>query len=205
VPAHRPTPVGWISLRCWLLPDVDNLEFGMVRSASRSVLPSTYDDFLYAPVGESSNGALLTVLSVLARQNVDPWEAAADLTRLPQETAAQRLTSMIAASPGRLLPVDQAAMADRLIALLPSRSAPADGAPAPNDSQSEAAVNRPPPTVLLMVIAIYICVMFLGQWIAVSRFQEVPTEVAASQTPPSTLGETLPSRPHDRQTAETPK
>jgi hypothetical protein len=65
------------------------------------MLPSAYDDFLYAPVGESTNGALLTVLSVLARQNVDPWEEAADLNRLPRDTAARRLTAMFTASPGQ--------------------------------------------------------------------------------------------------------
>jgi len=159
------------------------------------VLPSTYDDFLYAPVGESTNGALLTVLSVLARQNVDPWEAAADLSRLPPDTAAQRLTSMIAASSGRSSTVDPAAVADRLIALLPSRPAPAGSNSAPNVSQGEATLNRPPSTVSVMVIAIYICVMMLSQWIASGRLHEAPAEIAAAPTPPTTLGETLPSRP----------
>jgi hypothetical protein len=167
----------------------------MVRSTSRSVIPSTYDDFLYAPVGESSNGALLTVLSVLARQDVDPWEAAADLTQLPQEAATRRLTSMIAASPGRSSTGDQAAMANRLIALLPRRSAPDAGKSAPDVPHCEAPLNRPPSAVSLMVIAIYICVMLLSQWIASSRLQEAPAEAAASPTPPSTLGETLPSAP----------
>ena len=61
----------------------------MVRLASPSVLPSTYDNFLYAPVGESAHGALLTVLSVLARQNVDPWEEAAELSRLPPDSRTE--------------------------------------------------------------------------------------------------------------------
>jgi hypothetical protein len=169
------------------------------------VLPSTYDEFLYAPVGESSNGALLTVLSVLARQNVDPWEAAADLSRLPNDTAARRLTSLITASPSRSSTVDQAAMAHRLIALLPSRTAPADSKPAPNDSRGEAPMHRIPPTAILTVIAIYICVMFLSQWIALSRFEEAPAEVADSPTPPSTLGEKLPSGPDGGQTTKNPQ
>lgn len=99
------------------------------RSASLSALPSIYDDFLYAPVGESINGALLTVLSVLARQNVDPWEEAADLSRMPHDTATRRLLSMIAASPSQPSDADQAAVADRLIGLLPRRIAAADVAP----------------------------------------------------------------------------
>ena len=73
-----------------------------VRSAPPPcALPSTYNDFLYAPVGEDKNGVFLTVLSMLARQNVDPWEEAADLNRLPRDSAKQKLVSMITASSGR--------------------------------------------------------------------------------------------------------
>lgn len=181
------------------------LKLNMPRSTSRSVLPSTYDDFLYAPVGESSNGALLTVLSVLARQDVDPWEAAADLNRLPHETAARHLTSMITASSDRSSTAEQAAIADRLISLLPRRSAAADGQPTPNDSPGEASVHRPPPTVTMMVIAIYIGVMFLMQWLAANRFQEAPAQVAASPTHAPTLEGALPSRSDSDQTTESPK
>jgi hypothetical protein len=166
----------------------------MVRPASLSVLPSAYDDFLYAPVGESTNGALLTVLSVLARQNVDPWEEAADLSRLPRDTAARRLTAMITASPGQSS--NQAAVADRLIALLPRRIASAESASAAPPGASP--VDRPPPTVNLMVIAIYVGVMVLSQWIAASIFEKSPVDVASST--PSTLGETLPSAPEDGRT-----
>jgi hypothetical protein len=131
---------------------------------SLSTLPSTYDDFLYAPVGETTNGALLTVLSVLARQNVDPWEEAADLSQMPQNTAARRLISMIMASPGQSPIANQAAVADRLIALLPRRVAAVGDAP--NVLQGGPPVHRSPPTLNLMVIAIYIGVMVLSQWIA---------------------------------------
>jgi hypothetical protein len=135
---------------------------------------------------------MLTVLSVLARQNVDPWEEAADLSRLPHHAAARRLTSMITASYDRSSTADQSAMADRLIALLPSGAAPAGCEPATNASQGDAPVHRSPPAVNLMVIAIYICLMVLGQWMAASLFQKAPEEVAAAPTPPSTLGERLP-------------
>jgi hypothetical protein len=188
-----------------LLSANDNLEITMISSASRSVLPATYDDFLYAPVGENSNGALLTVLSVLARQNVDPWETAADLSRLTPEAAARRLTSMIAASPGQPSTVDQAATVARLITLLRNRTAGANGARAPNDSRSEIAVHRPPPTVILMVVAIYLCVIFFSQWMAASRLNEAPAAVAASITPPSTLGDTLPSEPGGGQRTKSPQ
>jgi hypothetical protein len=38
-----------------------------------------YNDFLFAPIGEQANGMQLSVLSALARMNVDPWEEAARL------------------------------------------------------------------------------------------------------------------------------
>jgi DNA-binding transcriptional LysR family regulator len=173
----------------------------MVRPASLSVLPSAYDDFLYAPVGESTNGALLTVLSVLARQNVDPWEEAADLSRLPRDTAARRLTAMITASPGQSS--NQAVVADRLIALLPRRIASADSAPTALPSVPP--VDRPPPTVNLMVIAIYIGVMVLSQWIAASIFEKAPAHVDPAPSPPSTLGEGLPSTTADAKNNESPR
>ena len=156
-----------------------------------SALPSTYDDFLYAPVGESTNGALLTVLSVLARQNVDPWEEAADLSRMPHDTAARRLISMITASPGQSPTANQAAVADRLIALLPRSSTSLDRAP--DVLQAKPTAHRSPPTVSLMVIAIYVGVIFLTQWIAASIFEKPPAPAVSAPSLPSTPGETPPS------------
>jgi hypothetical protein len=149
----------------------------MVPSASVSMLPSAYNDFLYAPIGDDTNGALLTVLSVLARQNLDPWDEAADLSRLPPEAAAQRLISMITV-PGQPPSAGRTADADRLIALLPRRSASAGG--------TASVSHRPRPTVNLTVIAIYIGVMVISQWIAASVFEKVQPAVATS--PPASSG-----------------
>jgi len=93
----------------------------------------------------------------------------------------------------------------RLITLLRNCAARANGALAPNDSHGEIAVHRPPPTVILMVVAIYLCVVFLSQWIAASRLNEAPAAAAASITPASTLGDTLPSDPGGGQTAKSPQ
>jgi hypothetical protein len=160
------------------------------RPASLSTLPSTYDDFLYAPVGESIDGAWLTVLSVLARQNVDPWEEAAELSRMPHDIATRRLISMITASPGSN--AHPAAAADRLVGLLPRHIAAADVAP--NVLQGEPAARRSPRPVSLMVIAIYILVMVLGQWLASSIFEKAPANVASVPSPGSAPGETADAR-----------
>jgi hypothetical protein len=177
------------------------LESKIVPSASLSKLPSAYNDFLYANVGEDTNGALLTVLSMLARRDVDPWEEAADLSRLPRDTAARRLISMIAASPGQSSTADQTAVADRLIALLPARIASADSQP--DTLQVVPPMPGSPRGVSLMVIAIYIGVMVVSQWIAASMFEKAPVDVASS--PPSTLGETLPSKTAEGGTSKSPQ
>jgi hypothetical protein len=55
----------------------------MAPSASVSHLGSEFDNFLFASIGESRNGMLLSVLSALARLDLDPWQEAAELARLP--------------------------------------------------------------------------------------------------------------------------
>lgn len=92
-----------------------------MNGSTASSLRSDFDGFLFAPIGEDSgNGGMpLSVLSALARQDVDPWEEAARLACLPSETAIQRLTALIAALPDGRSTLDPGAIAVRLIALLP--------------------------------------------------------------------------------------
>ena len=94
----------------------------MTRSASGSLLGSEFDDFLYASICEEKNGMLLSVLSALARLDLDPWQEAAELARLPGEAAIQRLASLIATLPdGRSAQFDSGTTAARLVARLPHR------------------------------------------------------------------------------------
>ena len=93
----------------------------MTHSPSPSDLGSKYDGFLHATVVEGGNGMPLSVLSALARLDVDPWLQAADLASLPRPAAIERLSGMIAALPHEpSSPRDHASIATRLIALLPS-------------------------------------------------------------------------------------
>jgi len=91
----------------------------MTHSAPDSFLGSEFDDFLFAPIGEDRNGMLLSVLSMLVRLDVDPWQEAAKLARLSTETATQRLASLIGALPDPLSVHPGLGAAPRLIALLP--------------------------------------------------------------------------------------
>ena len=92
-----------------------------------ATLRKDFDDFLFAPVGNDSDGTPVTLLTVLARLGVDPWEEAAELAHLSREPAMQRLASRLEAMPnGPASAADTVTIATRLIALLhrvPTRSA----------------------------------------------------------------------------------
>ena len=48
----------------------------MMSAVTTPRLGCEFDRFLYASVGDDNNGMPLTVLSALARMDVDPWEEA---------------------------------------------------------------------------------------------------------------------------------
>jgi hypothetical protein len=85
---------------------------------------SEFNDFLFASIGEDRNGMLVSVLSGLARSDVDPWQEAAKLAQLPGEVATKELAALIGALPDGAAPSsDPRTIATRLIALLPHRGA----------------------------------------------------------------------------------
>jgi hypothetical protein len=94
----------------------------VTRSALFSATPSDFDDFLYAPIREDRSGLPLSVVSALARLDVDPWDEAAKLAAMSGEAATQRLSLLIASLPAQA-PMDPEcrSIATRLIALLPQR------------------------------------------------------------------------------------
>ena len=87
-----------------------------------SVIPSEFNDFLFASIGEQENETPLSVLSALARLDVEPWQEAARLTQLPKDQALQDLSSIIGGLPGGRWKASESNMiAARLVELLPSR------------------------------------------------------------------------------------
>ena len=97
----------------------------MTPTASIPPLGSEFDKFLFALVGEDRNGMPLSVVSVLARMDLDPWVEAAKLADLPAETAARKLAAWLdALSDPALKPASPDTRAIRLIALLPRRANP---------------------------------------------------------------------------------
>lgn len=91
--------------------------------AGPSSIPSDYDEFLFAIIGEETNGMPLSVLSALTRLDLDPWQQAARLTRLSRGQAIREVSSLIGALPrGRWRAPESESIATRLVTLLPSRN-----------------------------------------------------------------------------------
>jgi len=87
---------------------------------SPGFLGPEFNDFLFASIGTDQNGSCLSVVSALARRDLDPWGEAAKLTKLPVEIATQNLSSFVSTLQG--IPAarqEPGKIAARLIALLP--------------------------------------------------------------------------------------
>ena len=85
-----------------------------------SLCHSEFNDFLFAVVGEEKSGAQLTVLSALARLDLDPWGEASRLTGLPEEAATNALADTILSLPdGNWKASDVRSIAGGLINRLP--------------------------------------------------------------------------------------
>jgi hypothetical protein len=83
-------------------------------------LSSRYDHFLFAPICEEANGTPLSVLSALARMDIDPWEEAARLAAMPKAIVGRTLVSTLDSVPGRRWnPSETEVIAARLVQLLP--------------------------------------------------------------------------------------
>jgi len=147
-----------------------------------SSLGSDFDDFLYAPIGEDSNGMLLSVLSALARLDLEPWDEAATLARLPGNSATQRLASLIAALPdGPSARPDPGTIAARLIPLLPRRA----GSNIPSRAPSRGIGAAPKSQVVEYAIYYLISMAFvLGAQYIIAGHQP-PAQVEKAPAPAS--------------------
>jgi hypothetical protein len=137
----------------------------MTRAASAFPFRSEFDAFLFAPIGEERNGMLLSVLSALARQDVDPWEEAASLARLPGDTATQRLAGLIAALPDAAsVHRDAGTIAARLIALLPQP--PSSNVASRKPLLGASPMRNPRTLVLCMILMAF---LLAGQFLIAGR------------------------------------
>jgi len=179
------------------LDEVDGVwRFKEMSSIANARLRAEFEKFLYAPIGQSNEGMPLSVLSALARRDVDPWEEAAKLTQLPEEKAVSQLVSLLGASPhAPLAGPDSATIAMRLIALLPrhrenvaptlrlnpfAHAAPA-GAQAAPDKNSALFSN-------LLYALTYMILLLFSAWL-ISSLQPPAALQAPSTAPTSAISQ----------------
>lgn len=104
---------------------------------------SDLNGFLFAQVGEESGGNPLSVLSVLARLGLDPWQEARRLANLPVRAAVEGLAQTIAGMPASPWPLPDATMiAERLVGLLPRHQARAAPGRLPQQRGNTQAARR---------------------------------------------------------------
>jgi hypothetical protein len=169
----------------------------MTRSASISRLRPEFDDFLFAPIDEGSNGMLLSVLSALTRLEIDPWQEAAELAGLPTATATERLASLIGALPEEpSTNRDPATIASRLITLLPRRAS--NDTPPRRTEFSDGAARNSSSVIRMIAINVAFMAFLLGaQWIVASRQPPAPDEDAHAPAS-STVSTPVPTPSSDR-------
>jgi len=90
----------------------------MIRAQMSAPRPR-YERFLFATALVDQKGEAISVLSILARADLDPWTEAVTLAQLPRKSAACRLLQVMEKLPD--IPPPQATLenAERLVALLP--------------------------------------------------------------------------------------
>lgn len=141
------------------------------------MLRKDFDEFLFAPVGKDANGMPVTLLTVLARLGVDPWEEAADLAHLSREPAMQRLASRLEAMPNATgSAADTVNIAARLIALLHRAPARKVASPeAPHTARAAKLLTRVSPAIYWLIGIIFI---LIAQWALTSRPAQPPMDTS---------------------------
>jgi hypothetical protein len=159
----------------------------MNAQAAPPRLGSEFDAFLFAPVGDQA-GMPISVVTVLARLDVDPWQEAARLAALAPAAAAQQVASMLKTIPDPALQRDDVlTIASRLVARLP-RPTPAAATPMQALSvASETPAARHRANVLFL--AIYLIFMVATQLVMANLWptQAVPLATSRSDSAPAQI------------------
>lgn len=156
----------------------------MKPPASFCALRSEFDDFLFAAIREHYNGMPLTVVSALARLDLDPWHEAAGLAAVSVETATAKLSSLL---DGLLDPtlkqLDPSTTTARLIALLPHP--PASNARSPLAGVGAVMANHTQAWVSVILLALYLILMLGAQFALMRPSPPTHADTAQASTPPA--------------------
>ncbi len=139
------------------------------------------DAFLHAAIGEELNGTTLTVLSALARRDLDPWRHAEYLRQLPAPLAVRELAKLIADLPPRFAePPVASTTASRLLTLLTA----ADRAQPGIDGRADpTAPPKAPHARTLRILAAYVLFALLSEWLAAGWSAPASPPVAPVSAP----------------------
>ena len=145
-------------------------------------LTTAFNDFLFATVCEDRNDMPLSVVSTLARLDLDPWDEASELARLPADGATQRLCSLLALVPdGLAIQPEREVIAARLVSLLP-RPSISDAPFSPQAPRVTSVPHFGPILVMcLIMLASMTASLFLGTQ-APGRGASIPAAAPAAGT-----------------------
>lgn len=130
-----------------------------------ATLRSDFDEFLYASIGEDSSGAPVSLLTALARLDVDAWEEAAVLARLSPDAASQKLAALLMALPDGPKTEEAATIAARLVPLLhraPVQKIRSAAPPPPGAAALLAGKFTPLILRIVALIAVIILITFIA-------------------------------------------
>jgi hypothetical protein len=165
----------------------------MARGARVPGSGPEYNSFLYATICADANGTLLSVLSAMARMNLDPWQEAANLAGMPVKAAASRLAALIAALPGTpAAPGETGLIAARLVKLLPGQTRSVLPSLTPRKTLPGFLGMLTQPRTALYLLFVLIALVFASMWGAAHQPPYAPAGAAANSattaprnTPPS--------------------
>ena len=139
-------------------------------------LRNDFDAFLLAPIGKDAGGMPVSLLTALARLDIDAWEEAADLARQSSESATERLASLLTTLPNGPEPGEAVRVATRLVALLHETPAPRVRSAEAPPLRAVAAQSRRVGPAIYFLIALLI--MLVWQWIVTIRQPRFPVSTS---------------------------
>lgn len=147
-------------------------------------LGSEFNAFLFSSIGEDRNGMPLTVVSLLARRDLEPWQEAATLAAMSADAATRRLDSLIRTLPAQPLTLpDSRTIATRLIALLPRGTDPKIRPEKQAKAADTGAEARRRRTVVIAVILVISTMLLMSAQLTVLHNQP-PTQPVIADAPP---------------------
>jgi hypothetical protein len=148
---------------------------------------SDFNDFLFAIICEERDSTELSMLSALARSDVDPWEEAARISKLDAVAANEALAAIVERAMVHGTPGQKTMTTERLLRLLP-------GHRATGKSASHATLSR---TAKAPDLGMQMLIFLVGWWsfvMVVAAFVPQKTTTGAD-APPAYMNSVL--LPHD--------